>query len=219
MFQVTYLGHHGWLIETQHTRVLIDPLLQDGIGNMPRDALVVHPPRWIEAALFPPVDAVVLTHEHADHFSLPSLRRMDRAIPMLLSNRASHAARAILGEMGFEVGLLHAGVPVPVGDLEIVPLQPPRSTRDEWDVMPILVRDRGGHGSFVTSVDAPEGAETVSAVRRYVSRPGVWTYSFNFMDVYVNQEGARPTPADRAGESISQMLASRYKAQFGRNNN
>jgi hypothetical protein len=216
MFKVTYLGHHGWLIESLTTRVLIDPLLVDGIGNMPRDALSVHPPRRIDLAAFPPIDAVVFTHEHADHFSLPSLCRMDRAIPILLSGRASQAARSILAEMGFDVTLLCAGAPVNAGDLEVLPLQAPHSTRDEWDVMPILVRDRAGHGSFLTSVDAPEGAEIVPLVRQHVPRPGVWVYSFNFMDVYVNQEGAHPTQGERATESIAQGFASRYRAQFPR---
>src|SRR5262249_48600652 len=102
MFSTTFLGHQGWLFSTATTRLLVDPLLTAHIGH---GGVVgrVYPPRIFDLDAFPAIDAVLLTHEHEDHFDIPSLNRLDRGIPIVLSQRSSGAARAILDEMGFRV--------------------------------------------------------------------------------------------------------------------
>ena len=76
MFAVTYLGQQGWLVTSDATRILIDPLLTDEYS--PGFSAVIHPPRRISLARLPPIDAVVLSHEHADHFNVPSLLALER---------------------------------------------------------------------------------------------------------------------------------------------
>src|SRR5262245_1541959 len=118
MFSTTFLGHQGWLFSTSTTRLIVDPLLTPSFGHGGAIGQI-YPPRLIRFDEFPPIDAVLLTHEHEDHFDIPSLNRLDRRIPILLSTGSSCAAGQILTEMGFEVRRCAAGEQIGLGDLEV----------------------------------------------------------------------------------------------------
>lgn len=179
--QTTFLGHQGWLFATDETRILVDPLLVEEIGHA--GALgCVHPPRSLDVRSFPPINAVFLTHEHEDHFNIPSLNRLDRKIPIYLPERSSIAARRILEEMGFHVTLVSPGDVLAIGDLEIYPFSPDhRGGRnyEEWDVLPFLLKDRGGHGNFFSTVDVELTAEMRDAARAIAPSPGLYCFTNN----------------------------------------
>ncbi|PRP92210.1 Beta-lactamase superfamily domain protein [Enhygromyxa salina] len=182
MFELTFLGHQGWLLSTATTNLLIDPLLGDhfGHGGLLGD---LYPPRTLDLARFPPIDAVILSHEHDDHFDLPSLNRLDRRIPIYLSSRSSSAARGLLDEMGFaRVNLLAPDDELEIGELRyrsFVAEHDGAKQGDEWDVFPFLVRDRGGHGSLWSSVDVRPRDADLAQLRALAPRPGVWAYANN----------------------------------------
>src|SRR5262249_30711166 len=94
VFAVTYLGQQGWLLGSDSTRILIDPLLTDEYS--PGFSAVIHPPRRISLAKLPPIDAVVLSHEHADHVSVASLLALDRRIPVFFPERSAVALRPVI---------------------------------------------------------------------------------------------------------------------------
>ena len=155
MFKATFLGHQGWLFRTSTTTVLLDPLLTERFGH--GGALGrMFPPRQLDVAAFPPVDAVILTHEHDDHFDVPSLHRLSRSIPVHLSVRSSSSAHALLQRMGFTVRPLLPDHELAIGDLRyrtFVAEGIGAAGSDEWDVFPFVLRDSQGHGSFVSSID------------------------------------------------------------------
>jgi L-ascorbate metabolism protein UlaG (beta-lactamase superfamily) len=66
----TWLGHATALIELDGTRVLTDPILRNRVGPLRR--IGVRPSR----ALLDEIDAVVVSHLHADHADPPSLRML-----------------------------------------------------------------------------------------------------------------------------------------------
>jgi L-ascorbate metabolism protein UlaG (beta-lactamase superfamily) len=70
---VTWGGHATALIELDGVRLLTDPVLNDRIGPLRRIASPVDP------ELGERIDAVVLSHLHADHAELRSLRRLGPA--------------------------------------------------------------------------------------------------------------------------------------------
>ncbi|KIG14882.1 metallo-beta-lactamase family protein [Enhygromyxa salina] len=181
MFATTFLGHQGWLIETATTNVLLDPLLGDRFGH---GGLVgeVYPPREFDFAAFPPIDAVLLSHEHDDHFDLPSLDRLDRDIPIYLSSRSSIAASELLSHMGFAaVRPLEPESSLELGELRVLSFcADHRGGRqaDEWDVFPLLIQDRGGHGSLFTSIDVRPRDADLSRLRALGSA-GVWAVANN----------------------------------------
>jgi hypothetical protein len=160
MLQVTYLGWQGWLVRSARSSVLVDPLLADDVGRGPpaaRAGWFLWPPRSFDWDRFPAVDAVVVTHEHEDHFNLASLAMVDRRVPIHLSTRSSAAARTVLGEMGFEVRPADPGRPLALGDQLWELLSPDLvadpEPADEWDTLAFLVRPEGGSAAFFSNVD------------------------------------------------------------------
>src|SRR4051794_40545622 len=103
MFRVTAIGHQGWLVGNDESRILVDPLLCDHLSRMPRSGTRVSPPRRFDFAAMPPLDALVITHEHPDHFDVASLQRIDRAMQVLVSAHMSAAARRLIRELGFSI--------------------------------------------------------------------------------------------------------------------
>jgi L-ascorbate metabolism protein UlaG (beta-lactamase superfamily) len=77
MSQVTYIGHATVLAEIGRTRLLTDPVLGPRVGPLGRQST---PP---ERGVADNLDAVLISHLHRDHADLPSLRRVDREVPML----------------------------------------------------------------------------------------------------------------------------------------
>lgn len=171
----------------------MDPLLVEPFGH---GGVVgrVYPPRRLDPTAFPPIDAVLITHEHEDHFNIPSLNRLDRRIPIYLSALSSTAARTIVREMGFDLRLVRGGDDFALGDLDVFTFRADHvgDPGDEWDVVQFLVRDRSGHGSFFSAVDTEPTRETHLAVRKLIERPGLWCHANNSTDWGCLQGGVVP---------------------------
>jgi L-ascorbate metabolism protein UlaG (beta-lactamase superfamily) len=108
MPRATWIGHGTALVDLDGVRLLTDPLLRDRVAHLRRHA----PPAPPEALRS--IDAVLLTHLHRDHLDLPSLRRVGRAVPIvvprgggrLLLRRGFHAVREIAPGEEVAVGSL-----------------------------------------------------------------------------------------------------------------
>lgn len=216
MFATTHLGHQGWLIETATSRILVDPLLGDGFDHKSNPTVSVYPPRRIDFAAFPPIDAVVITHEHPDHLNIASLLCLDRDVPCLLSGRASLAAEGLLEELGFRTTRLRSGEVVSVGDIELHPFHSVEITREEWDVVPLLIRDRGGHGSLATSIDAPETPDFARFVMERGGAPGIWVSTRIHHDMFPIQRGATQSNGEKVTERLVETFTSVVERNFRR---
>jgi L-ascorbate metabolism protein UlaG (beta-lactamase superfamily) len=95
--KVTYIGHATLLLELDRIRILTDPNFEPKLGRLlPR----VSPP-GIALTDLPKLDALLLTHAHADHLSFDSLERLPRDIPLI----APPAVAKWLRRLGFESAL------------------------------------------------------------------------------------------------------------------
>jgi L-ascorbate metabolism protein UlaG (beta-lactamase superfamily) len=75
---ITWYGHASVLVEIEGARVLFDPVWSDRVSPSTR----VGPKRLHRAPVpldqLPPVDAIVISHDHYDHLDLPSVRTLVR---------------------------------------------------------------------------------------------------------------------------------------------
>ena len=105
---ITWLGHATVLLEMDGMRVITDPVLRARIGPLVR----IVP----KAPTAGSVDCVLLSHLHADHTDLPTLRALDRSGPVV----APHPARSWLTAKGLrDVRELRPGAEIGVGALKI----------------------------------------------------------------------------------------------------
>jgi L-ascorbate metabolism protein UlaG (beta-lactamase superfamily) len=104
MLRVTYIGHATLLIEISGKRLLTDPNFDPALGKfLPR---VSAPGIALDA--LPTLDAILLTHAHADHLSFDSLDALPHDIPLF----APPAIAKWLGKQGY-----HHAVSVAPGEL------------------------------------------------------------------------------------------------------
>jgi len=77
---VTWVGHATCVVQIGGRTILTDPVWSRWIpGVRPR----LTPPGLAFGAL-PPIDAVVISHDHFDHLDAPTIRRLPRDVPVLV---------------------------------------------------------------------------------------------------------------------------------------
>ena len=107
---ITWLGHATVLLEVDGVELITDPVLRDRVGPLVRIAP--------GAGIVPPdrVDCVLLSHLHADHADLPSLRALATSAPVL----APCGAVGWLTRRGLpEVRGLRPGTETEIGDVRV----------------------------------------------------------------------------------------------------
>jgi N-acyl-phosphatidylethanolamine-hydrolysing phospholipase D len=73
---VTWIGHSTLLVQLQHVTFLTDPIWSDRPSPVP----LLGPRRYVEPGLeiddLPPIDFVIVSHNHYDHLDLPTLQSL-----------------------------------------------------------------------------------------------------------------------------------------------
>jgi L-ascorbate metabolism protein UlaG (beta-lactamase superfamily) len=107
--RITYLGHATLQIELAETTLLTDPVLRRAVfgGIIRRTGL---------APKIDPPDAVLISHQHADHLDLPSLKMLEDTLVIAPSGAGKRIRRAGIQT----VREASAGDSIAVGDAEIV---------------------------------------------------------------------------------------------------
>jgi L-ascorbate metabolism protein UlaG (beta-lactamase superfamily) len=110
--RVTYIGHATLLIEIGSRRILTDPNFEETLGRfLPR---VSRPGIALDS--LPALDAILLTHAHADHLSFKSLKQLPRSVPIF----APPTVAAWLLRLGYpQARLLPADSQITVGRVTI----------------------------------------------------------------------------------------------------
>lgn len=94
---VAWLGHSTLLINFGGITILTDPALVDRTGIRIAGPVVIGPKRYIAPALatseLPPIDLILLSHAHMDHFDLGTLRQFRRGPRVVTARRTSDLLR------------------------------------------------------------------------------------------------------------------------------
>ena len=77
---VTWVGHASYLVRTAGAALLIDPVWSERIPGVPRRLT----PPGVAFSELPPIDAVLITHNHYDHLDAPTVLRLPRCTPILV---------------------------------------------------------------------------------------------------------------------------------------
>jgi L-ascorbate metabolism protein UlaG (beta-lactamase superfamily) len=98
MRAIQYLGHSTVVVDLDGTQLITDPLLRRRVGHLLRTGPV---------ATLGEIDGVLISHAHHDHLDLPSIERLDPAIPVVvprgLARLVKRRARVIEVDVGEEV--------------------------------------------------------------------------------------------------------------------
>jgi L-ascorbate metabolism protein UlaG (beta-lactamase superfamily) len=112
--RVTYVGHATVLAELDGARLLTDPVLRARVGPLRRHGAPPAP------EVTENLDAVLISHLHHDHADLPSLRRIDRDVPVL----AAPGSGELLERQGFAaVSELASGESSHVGEVLVTAVE------------------------------------------------------------------------------------------------
>jgi UDP-MurNAc hydroxylase len=135
--KVTYVGHAAMMVETGGSRILMDPWLKDPTYH---GTWWHYPPLVIGTRDLPKLDYLYISHEHPDHFDPPTLREIDKNIPVLIANFKRKGFRDRIAALGFkDLRELDFGKTVALnGNGVTVRLVPPDRP---WDDSAIMLRD------------------------------------------------------------------------------
>lgn len=90
---LTWVGHASYLIRTGGAAVLADPVWSDAIPGRVRRRTAP----GLDWAELPPIDVLIISHNHYDHLDVPTIRRLPRSTSVL----APAALRAWFTRRGF----------------------------------------------------------------------------------------------------------------------
>jgi len=97
-----WLGHSSVLINFLGTWVITDPVFSGRIGLTFAGIFTLGPKRLVAPALtveqIPRVDLILLSHAHMDHLDLPTLRKFDSNIPVVMAKNTTD----VIGDLDFE---------------------------------------------------------------------------------------------------------------------
>jgi L-ascorbate metabolism protein UlaG (beta-lactamase superfamily) len=79
--RVTFVGHASVLVQIAGQNVLTDPLWAERASPVSFAGPKRHRPPGIRFEDLPPIDLVLVSHDHYDHLSLPTLRRIAKEHP------------------------------------------------------------------------------------------------------------------------------------------
>lgn len=163
---LTFLGHQGWLVQAGDATVAFDPVLEDSFGHSPGTDFRVYPARQIDPRKMPTPDAVFLSHEHLDHFHLPSLARLHRQTPIYVGSQMPRCVVTILEEMGFPIVIFQPGQIIGIRDIDVIPFAAGKNTvvwESRVNSFYIRLRDHPEVAVF-NAVDALISEQFISAV-------------------------------------------------------
>jgi hypothetical protein len=163
---LTFLGHQGWLFQCAESCVLFDPILGDSFGHSLGTDFRVFPARTIDISRLPKIEAVFISHEHLDHFHLPSLSVLPRSTRIFLGPLMPRCVEDALTSLGFVPVRLDHFSTVVLAALEVV-VFPSGDNTVVWEsrVTSYLVHPRSNKDvSVFIAVDALVSTEYITSI-------------------------------------------------------
>ncbi len=144
--RATLIGHACWAVETAAGTLLTDPVFFDPFEQ---GTVTSCPRREVDVDRLPELVAIFLSHRHIDHFDFPSLRRLDRSLPILCPEDPLLVPG--LRELGFtDLRFLEPFRPIDLGGCTVTPVPSYSDTLEEYGAV-----FADASGTFFDQVDCP----------------------------------------------------------------
>ena len=155
--KVTLLGHASILVELDGGTCLMDPVFSDPFEE---GAVVSCPKRTVFPDRLPPIDILIVSHRHPDHFHIPSLARVSTDADVICP--ADPLIVYALEQLGFaHIHAVYPMGPILSPDYELYPTQSESATVKEFGM---IFKDRTG--TFWNQVDTFLSNETIAVVKK-----------------------------------------------------
>jgi len=104
--QITHIGHASYLVQTGNQNILVDPVWADRASPLSWAGPQRHNPPAVAMEDLPPIDAVLVTHNHYDHLDTFTLGRLwESHRPRIFSPLGNDAiVRASVPRVNVETG-------------------------------------------------------------------------------------------------------------------
>jgi L-ascorbate metabolism protein UlaG (beta-lactamase superfamily) len=97
-YRATYIGHSTVLIKINGQYVLTDPNFNHRTGILKR-----HAPPGLEIEDLPELSLILISHSHLDHLDLPTLRKIDPRVPIVVPTGVKSVLRSLKGRKIIEL--------------------------------------------------------------------------------------------------------------------
>lgn len=87
-WRAVWLGHASFMLQSRGKSFLIDPVFSEYCSPVPIRALKRRVPPPCALSGLPPIDAVLLSHNHYDHLDIPTLRKLG-SIPEIITSEGN----------------------------------------------------------------------------------------------------------------------------------
>lgn len=159
--KVTLLGHACVLVEMDGARCLMDPVFEDPFEE---GTVVSCPRRAVHFEALPPIDVVIISHSHLDHFDIPSLARLPRSCRVICPKE--RGIPYVMRELGFT--RVHETAPMTKMELGSYELMTTHSNVTNVVEFGMVFKDRSG--TFWNQVDTVLAPGTVKTIKDLYGR-------------------------------------------------
>jgi CMP-N-acetylneuraminate monooxygenase len=107
--KITVVGSAALLIQWESFNIICDPWIE---GPAVFGSWITYPPSNLTIDDLPKIDAILISHEHSDHFHQFTLSKLDKKIPVYVPDVDNERLSSRLDKLGFEnIISLHSGTP------------------------------------------------------------------------------------------------------------
>ena len=78
-FSITWIGHATTLLQAGGVNILTDPIFSNTVGGIVRNA-----PPGVALSSLPPIDVVVISHNHRDHLDASAIDQLDASVQYIV---------------------------------------------------------------------------------------------------------------------------------------
>ena len=184
---VLWIGHSTFLIRWGGLTILTDPMFSEFASPLPPLGPRRYTPPALDIAELPPIDAIIVSHDHYDHLDEPSLRLLARRFPDAPVSSCPWATSGSRPNAGFKrVRGMTAGQSVVLAGVSLTALPADHNSGrmpfDEMHVQAVSwsLRSNGrslffagdtGYASFFQRIRAVFGRQDVALVPIGASQP------------------------------------------------